>query len=42
LVTAAITPNVLAIGEFGRLSDIKSSIFGEVLEYTPADLRVSA
>ena len=42
LVTAAITPNVLAIGEFGRLSDIKSSLFGEVLEYTPADLRVSA
>jgi hypothetical protein len=41
VVTAAITPNVMAIGEVGRLSDVKPSLF-ELLEYTPVGLHVSA
>lgn len=41
LITAGITPNVLVIGEAGRLSDVKPGLF-ELLEFTPVDLRVSA
>jgi hypothetical protein len=41
VVTAGITPNVVVVGEFGRLTDIKPPLF-DLLDYTPADLRVSA
>jgi hypothetical protein len=41
LVTAAITPNILAIGELGRLSDVKPSLY-EALDYTPVGLHVAA
>ncbi len=36
-----LTPNIQAVGEFGRMSDIKPSLFN-VLEFTPADLRIPA
>jgi hypothetical protein len=40
-LAADLTPNMQAIGEFGRLSDIKPPLFN-LLEFTPADLRISA
>jgi len=36
-----LTPNIQAIGEFGRMSDIKPPLFN-LLEFTPADLRIPA
>jgi len=36
-----LTPNIQAIGEFGRMSDIKPPVFN-LLEFTPADLRIPA
>lgn len=36
-----LTPNIQAIGEFGRMSDIKPALFN-LLEFTPADLRIPA
>ena len=36
-----LTRNIQAIGEFGRMSDIKPSLFN-LLEFTPADLRIPA
>jgi hypothetical protein len=41
LVTAAITPNLMAIGEVGRLSDVKPGLL-DLLDYTPVGLHVSA
>jgi hypothetical protein len=40
-LAADLTPNIQAIGEFGRLSDIKPPLFN-LLEFTPADLRIQA
>jgi Outer membrane protein beta-barrel domain len=40
-VAIGLTPNLQAIGEGGRLSDIKPPLL-DLLEYTPVDLRVSA
>jgi hypothetical protein len=37
-LAADLTPNTQAIGEFGRMSDIKPPLFN-LLEFTPADLR---
>jgi hypothetical protein len=36
-----LTRNIQAIGEFGRMSDIRPSLFN-LLEFTPADLRIPA
>lgn len=36
-----LTPSIQAIGEFGRMSDIKPPLFN-LLEFTPADLRIPA
>jgi hypothetical protein len=41
VVAAGVTPNMQIIGEAGRLADIKPPLF-DLLEYTPANLRVSA
>ena len=41
VVTGALTPNVHIVGEVGRLSDIKPSLY-DLLEFTPVELRVSA
>ena len=38
---AGLTPNIQAIGEVGRLSDIKPPLF-DLLDFTPVGLRVSA
>src|SRR5215831_18292493 len=40
-VTASLTPNIQAVGEFGRLSDIKPPLL-DLLDFTPVNLRVSA
>jgi len=41
VITAGITPNIVVVGEVGRLADIKPPLL-DVLDYTPAGLRVSA
>lgn len=40
-LTADLTPNIQAVGEVGRMSDIKPPLL-DLLELTPFDLRVSA
>jgi hypothetical protein len=40
-IAASLAPNIQAIGEAGRMSDIKPPLF-DLLEYTPADLHVRA
>lgn len=39
--TAGLTPNIEAIGEAGRMSDIKPPLLG-LLDFTPVDLHVRA
>jgi opacity protein-like surface antigen len=41
LVSIDLTPNIQAIGEVGRLSDIKPSLY-DLLDFTGLDLRISA
>ena len=41
VVAGGITPNIQAVGEVGRLSDIKPPLF-DLLDFTPVNLRVSA
>lgn len=41
LVSVELTPNIQAIGEVGRLSDIKPSLY-DLLDFTGLDLRISA
>jgi len=41
LVSVDLTPNIQAIGEVGRLSDIKPSLY-DALDFTGLDLRISA
>ena len=40
-ISVDLTPNIQAIGELGRLSDIKPSLY-ELLDFTGLDLRISA
>jgi len=41
VVAAGLTPNLQAVGEVGRLSDIKPPLLN-LLDFTPVNLRVSA
>jgi opacity protein-like surface antigen len=41
LISIDLTPNIQAIGEVGRLSDIKPSLY-DALDFTGLDLRISA
>lgn len=41
LVSVELTPNIQAIGEVGRLSDIKPTLY-DLLDFTGLDLRISA
>src|SRR5436190_237617 len=40
-VVAGLTPNLHAVGEFGRMTDIKPPLFN-LLDFTPVGLQVSA
>ena len=41
-IAMGVTDNVQIVGEAGRLGDIKPSVLGSVLDFTPLDMQVSA
>src|SRR5437879_3463097 len=41
-IGVALTPNIQALGEVGRTSDVLPSIYSTILAFSPIDLRVSA
>jgi hypothetical protein len=42
MVGGSLTPNIQAVGEFGRLSDVLPPLLDTAISFTPADFQMSA